>query len=832
MLHKKYILLLLFATFSIPLAAQQFLVTGKVTNTKLEGLGFATVQLKKQQLGTRTDLNGNYKFKLEEGEYDLVFSLLGFKTQTIKIIVHDKDIIQNIILDENTRNISEVKIVATKKNKAEEYIRQVIEHKKENEQAVNSYSCNVYIKAVEENKRDNKQKEPTVQPYMDSLAKIKHQLDSARTALNTALNSMNMAEIYLRLDYVYPNKIKEERLGVKRRGNTESLFYLSNTEGNFSLYQNLIQVPALSESPMLSPISYSGLIAYKFKIIKTEKRNACTFYTIKFSPIKSGNALIEGTVEIVDTSWTITDATYSFPSHLMAEYNSFAVRTSYEFIQQKAWMLDRMELTYLSKEGKTKHNGSTVVVYDDYKLDTTFKKKYFGTELSSTAQEAYDKDSNFWNTVRKEPLSEKELSYIRKKDSVYYAKHTTAYLDSIDKVNNKITVRDIFVDGVSFYKRENDRTIYFNPLLNSIRILLPGGTRLGYGGSYAITPKSKRTFYTSIDLMYGLAQKDVLGNWRISKRYNPFTNGYFAFDCGRNYDLVFGDDSYINILRRSNFYLKQYANIEHGVELFNGFILRNKLEFANRIPVDINKSDSTIDKLLGDLGADSANYAKFNAYNAFYNSITLEYTPRQMYMREPRQKIILGSKYPTAYATLRTGVPGVFNSAINFNYLEFGIKQKIKLGLAGISEYKIFTGSFLSKHDLKSIDYKFMRRGDPRIFNEPTRNFQLLDSSFPVFHRFYEGHYLHQFNGSIINKIPYAKYLHLYEVAGGGALYLPERKLIYFEAFAGLEKPFKLFGEKFKIGAYVAASIANKFNNPFQLKFGLQHYDKENNKWE
>jgi hypothetical protein len=61
---------------------------------------------------------------------------------------------------------------------------------------------------------------------------------------------------------------------------------------------------------------------------------------------------------------------------------------------------------------------------------------------------------------------------------------------------------------------------------------------------------------------------------------------------------------------------------------------------------------------------------------------------------------------------------------------------------------------------------------------------------------------------------------------------LPERKLIYFEAFAGIEKPFKLFGEKFKLGTYVAASIANKFNNPFQLKFGLQHYDKETNKWE
>ena len=212
--------------------------------------------------------------------------------------------------------------------------------------------------------------------------------------------------------------------------------------------------------------------------------------------------------------------------------------------------------------------------------------------------------------------------------------------------------------------------------------------------------------------------------------------------------------------------------------------------------------------------------------------ITLEYTPRQMYMREPRQKVILGSKYPTIYGTWRKGVPGVLKSIVDYDYVEVGLKQRLKLGLLGISEYKIFTGNFITKKNLQQIDYKFIRRGDPWVFNEPTRNFQSLDSTFPVFNTFVEGHYLHEFYGALINKIPYLKKLKLYEIAGSGALYVPERKLIYFELFAGLEKPFKFFGEKFKLGVYVVSSIANQQNNPFQFKIGVQHYDIYRNRWE
>ncbi|HWJ30149.1 MAG TPA: DUF5686 family protein, partial [Flavisolibacter sp.] len=193
-----------------------------------------------------------------------------------------------------------------------------------------------------------------------------------------------------------------------------------------------------------------------------------------------------------------------------------------------------------------------------------------------------------------------------------------------------------------------------------------------------------------------------------------------------------------------------------------------------------------------------------------------------------------GSAWPTFYTTWRKGIPDVLNSKVNFDYLEFGIEQQITLGILGTSRYNIKTGSFLNRKGLELVDYQFQRRGDPLLFMNPDQSFQVLDSSFALFKRFYQGHYVHEFNGALINKIPLLKMLQLREVAGAGFLVAPERDLRYAEAFAGIERVFKWpFNplSKFKIGIYVVGSAANQFHNPIHFKVGLTTWDKVRNKW-
>jgi hypothetical protein len=81
-------------------------------------------------------------------------------------------------------------------------------------------------------------------------------------------------------------------------------------------------------------------------------------------------------------------------------------------------MITRQQFTYFkNREGKL--SGETIASYKDFEFNKEFPKKYFGTELSSTAQEAYDRDSSFWQQTRTEPLTAKEIRFIHYKDSCF-----------------------------------------------------------------------------------------------------------------------------------------------------------------------------------------------------------------------------------------------------------------------------------------------------------------------------------------------------------------------------------------------------------------------------
>jgi Family of unknown function (DUF5686) len=182
----------------------------------------------------------------------------------------------------------------------------------------------------------------------------------------------------------------------------------------------------------------------------------------------------------------------------------------------------------------------------------------------------------------------------------------------------------------------------------------------------------------------------------------------------------------------------------------------------------------------------------------------------------------------------RKGIPKLFASKIDFDYLEFGIEHHLNLGIAGQTHYIIKSGDFTNTNNLRIIDYKFMRQGDPLFFQNPNKTFQALDSTFPVFDRFYQGNLVHEFNGFLINRIPFMKKLKLQEVAGGGFLITKDRSLRYLEFFAGIERVFKWpFNPlaRVKLGVYVVGSVANKFNNPVQFKIGLTTWDRFRNNW-
>lgn len=796
-------------------------IYGKITNTKLEPLAFVSVQVKDYQQGTITKDDGTYELLVDNGKYDIVISMIGYQSKVITIIVDQQSYMQNIILEaDNSTNLAEVIVRGKIKDRSEEIIRNVIRNKEKLQSAPGAYSCMVYIKATQE----------------DSSTRRKKKKDNADTILNANadLLKMAMAEISLRYDHETDLRTKEERIGIAKRGNTDGLFYLTTTEGNFDFYNNLVKVPSVSQTPFLSPVSYSGLLGYKFKMLKIEDRNGRKFYTISVKPRQLSNATVEGVITVMDSAWAIIHTRFSLPEYHLPQYDFFEVEQNYDRINDSIWMITRQHFTYYSKSGKAKKSGQTIVSYKDFELNKQFPKKYFGTEISKATEEAYEKDSAFWQNIRTEPLSGKELRFIQYKDSVYRATHEKSYLDSIDKIKNKITWKKVLFFGQEFTNHEKGTRWYIQSLPAFYQPFQFGGSRIMPMVNYSRTFKSRKNISLFTQLSYGIRNKDLNGNISLSRMYNPFNRGFYSFSAGREFQFIYAGDAWINMLKRNNIYLNNAIGAGHGLELTNGLFLYTNFDFALRRSVSNYKTNDQVDSLLGDILKDNHAIA-FEPYNAVYGKLRLQYTPFQHYIREPKEKIIMGSKWPTFYTSWRKGIPGLFKSKVDFDYLEFGIEQSVKLGLIGISSYNIKTGNFPNQKDLRLVDYQFQRRGDPILFMNPSEAFQALDSTFPVFKRFYQGHYVHEFNGALLNKIPLFKKLELREVGGAGFLIAPERNLKYVEAFAGIERvfrnPFNTLG-KIKLGVYVVTSAANTFSNPVQFKIGLTSWDIRRGKWQ
>jgi hypothetical protein len=640
--------------------SQSFKVKGKITNNKLEPLAFATVQIQElPRVGTASSEDGSYELNLEIGRYNVMVTMIGYKTQIMNLVLTKNEELNFIMEEEDAPAMEDIVIRVKVKDRAEEIMRNVIRNKDHITSASGAYSTKLYIKAIQQDsvtrKKDRAKTDSSF--FHDSYSDIK---------------GMAMTEVSLELDYESDLRLKERRVGIKKHGDADNLFYLSATEGNFNFYNNLVKVPTISETPFLSPVSYSGLLAYRFKTIKREKKGDHMVYTISVKPRQLSNATVEGEITITDSSWAIMHTRFSFPSYHLPEYDFFEVVQDYEVVNNKAWMLKRQQFNYYSKSGKRKLSGQTMVVYSDYELNKEFRKNYFGMEVSATTQAAYDRDTSFWINVRTEPLTAREVRYVRYRDSIYEVTHSKAYFDSIDHVNNKITWKKLGITGQTFYNRDKERTWVVPPIISLYEPFQFGGARIRPSFYYYKRYASKKDITLFTDVSYGIRNKDINGTIRLKRMYNPFNRGFYMLELNRDFDHIYEGDAWINQIQRSSYFLNNYFAAGHGLEVANGFFVYTEADFALRRSVVGYKTNPRTDSILGDI-LDNNQPIAFDPYNGFYGKLTLKYTPKQRYVREPREKIILGSKWPTFYATWRKGLPDIFTSEANFDYVELGI---------------------------------------------------------------------------------------------------------------------------------------------------------------
>jgi Family of unknown function (DUF5686)/CarboxypepD_reg-like domain len=611
--------------------------------------------------------------------------------------------------------------------------------------------------------------------------------------------------------------------------NNPYLFFLDVSDADFNFYHNLVSVPKLADQPFVSPLSaISWNLSYKYHLEETFMEGGYVIHKIIVTPRNSEGPFFEGELFIEDGSWAIKSVNLKILPTNLSYFNYFQVIHNYERTGDGRWTKAREDYYYNVKDGKTRYYGNTIALHTNYQLDPEHPKNFFRNELRRVEQEAFERDSTYWEELRPFALKEAELEFIHYQDSVYKYRHSDEYLHEQDSIFNRLTIWDILLQGISFRVRKAGMAFNFSPVVEQINPFGVGGYRHHLSGNISKTWTKYNRLSLSGDASYGVKNNNIRGGGRLTYTYNPkhFASAYFK--GGDRFSPVNQNTTILTVLSRSNFIRRTYIGAGHEMEVVNGIFFSVDAEIADRQSITDQKLEQWSTEIFG-----SSNTPKeFDTFREALFTFKLRWIPGQKFYTEPYRKVIVGSKYPVFELEYKKGMPGIYKSTINYDRVELKVSDEMRLGTMGISRYAFVAGSYIQRADIRFTDYRFFRGSDPFFFANPLQNMQNLDTTLSTTDPYIQVNYLHDFGSSLSNKIPVLKRTPLQFTAGGGLLYLPTTGFFHSEVYGGIALPFRIERQRFKLGAYYVVSYGN-YGQAIgsQLKFGFTFYDSNKNRW-
>ena len=126
----KRLLLFIISLLIIYSNIKAFTLSGYITDNSGKPLQFVNVMIKGTSIGGSSNEKGFYSLTLQKGDYDVLFSFIGYAQQTKKINVVDKSIELDIIMDQIQLVLSPVIINGNGEDPAYHIIREAQKKRK------------------------------------------------------------------------------------------------------------------------------------------------------------------------------------------------------------------------------------------------------------------------------------------------------------------------------------------------------------------------------------------------------------------------------------------------------------------------------------------------------------------------------------------------------------------------------------------------------------------------------------------------------------------------------------------------------------------------------
>ncbi|MEJ6755084.1 MAG: DUF5686 family protein [Flavobacteriales bacterium] len=839
--------LTLFTSIMLPILCFSNHINGVISDKYGEPLPFASIYIKNTTYGVSSNAFGEYFIELKPGNYTIVYSYIGFKSDEKLIILQDIPQKINIILYENDQNLIEYEVVSNTKNKALEIIDKV--KKVKNDYVRKSYSSKEYSKNTIEKRQFKLQRKDTIEVW---------QLDTSKT-INLKNDVLKFVESYGDFYSIEPNKknwsfkayqdfadTKQEQDFViiqsfEDFGNYNITpeyevedkyeFLITLSEIEFDLFKNNIPIQ-IANKPIVSPLSPGSRTYYKYDYLGFfPQKDSTKIHKIQITPRFKNELLLEGVLFIEDSTFLIKSVELELSGPIQSEFNieNFHIIQNYQQFESQN-VIDRKIIDYTIKEEIFKIIGNVVVINSNFNLSEKkpdyFKKnqvKFFSDSANLISNEQ-------WDGFRAIDLKKNEVDYIQYTDSLRVYYQSEQYALEQDSNYNKISLAKLLWQGIGHKNRYKGYSFYIWPVVSQFNFFGIGGYRHNLGFNYNKNISDKFKISTENNIDYGIVNKDFKGSTKISIITNNEKYKQLTIGIGDDYKPINRFPSISTAFSRSNYVRKQHIQTAYRTELLNGLYGEMKLEYCLQTPIDnldlesdiFNSTDSILE--LTPLG--------FEPYRKFESRIQLTWLPFQKFYYKKNKKVVLGTKFPTVNFIYRKGVPKIFQSEVNFDYLELGVNDEFTIPHLGKSKWNIQMGAFVNKKNLRVIEWKYFRGSDRGFFSNPLSSFQLLGTTLFSESSYLRGNYVHSFDGNIFNKLPLIGKLGLQLSGGIATLIIPDQDFAHLESFIGISRQFRVFGGLVKFGVFLSSSINSTNKSKFELKVGANGYNSFNNQWD
>ncbi len=789
-LFRSGLITFLFFFYSI-LHLQAITVSGRVTGNNDEPLAFANVYVKGTSTGTTTNLDGYYKLEVTDMPCELVYRYLGYKLRIEKIGALKEPLQLNVKLEPENFTLSGVTIKADSEDPAYAIIRKAQTKRKFYQNQVDAFNCDVYIKGLQKITKYPKKilgMEVNFGEFVDSVSGI-----------------IYLSESVSKYSFKKPDDIKEVMVSSRVSGSNKAFSFNQASDMNFDFYENIMAVGGISQRGFISPISGSAMFYYRYKLEGSYLENGRWVNKIAVIPKRKNDPVFAGYIYIQDSTWRIHSTDLYLTKDSQIEFVD-TLRVNQVFIPadkaEDIWMPGSVTFRFVFSALGIEGNGNYVGIYSGYDINPSFKKKHFSGSVMVVSEESNKKDTTYWEMIRPIPLTTEEVTDYIKKDSLREIKESKPYLDSLDRISNKFKISKLIM-GYDYADRYTKTEWSVSGLLDNVQFNTVEGLNIGVVTQFVKRYEDRRSWRTELKTRYGFAIEEPSITGSAQYVYNNKKFGSVKLHGGSeliqfneaepisplintSYSL-FGEKNYMKLYRKS------FVTLESGLEPVNGIRFGAGVSFSERDAVK-NHSDFTfIDDKKREYTSNnplkpSNDLLFFPTNNAFKIMANARIRIKQKYIDRPDLNYILGSKYPTFFVNYSKGIADIFDSDVDYDKLEGGVEDVIRLGMLGTLSYYGVYGKFLNNNRVYFMDAVHFNGNKTAFSGFEQKRFDLLDYyTYSTADEYGQVFLEHSFGGFILNKIPLLRKLKLNELAGFRALYVPDRDT-YFEASFGLEK--------------------------------------------